>query len=128
MIISICLAFVVYKNDPSTLLLELGSVTTLTFQYGLVSKVSSEIEDSYKGIAIALYSSKWYLLPTSDRKTMLRIMMMAQRPKTIKVGIFGKCNLERFSQVRLREKRIRKKSVNDLLFSFRRHVLHTKVV
>lgn len=99
MIISICLAFVVYKSNPSTLLLELGSVTTLTFQYGLVSKVSSDIEASYEGIANALYTSQWYLLSTNDRKSMLPIMMMAQRPKTIKVGIFGKCNLRRFTDV-----------------------------
>lgn len=92
-------AVAMYNIHPTTILIQIFPVVLFTLQYLVVSKISSAIEDSHTDIANSLYASKWYLLSNEDRKTMLRIMMMAQQTKTIKVGYFGESNLERFTDV-----------------------------
>ncbi|XP_063696363.1 uncharacterized protein LOC134827580 [Culicoides brevitarsis] len=73
----------------------LGGIV-LTSQYFLMSFISTRVQDSYSGISDAIYNSKWYAMNTSNKKTVLQVIQMAQNAKVMTVGGFGEANLERF--------------------------------
>lgn len=100
MVVSHGCGLVLFLMDHSTIIMTLIPILVLTLLYLLISFISSAIQDGYAKIDECLYASLWYWMPHKERKLMWQIMMVAQKSKVVKVGIFGDSNLERFSKVR----------------------------
>lgn len=99
MIILQAFCFLTFMTDFATFLTFFLSMALFTIQYLIISVVSTKIQDAYNDIGTALYCSKWYWMSVDDRKTMLQIMSVAVRSKTLCVGIFGESSLDRFTSV-----------------------------
>lgn len=69
-------------------------------QYLMVSLLSALVKDALLDVGVQIYMSQWYLLSVDDRKSVMMILLMAQRSKTLRVGIFGDASLDRFTDVR----------------------------
>lgn len=70
-------------------------------QYVIVSLLSALVKDALQDIGVQICMLKWYQLPVDDHKSVMMILIMAQRSKTLRVGIFGDASLERFTDVRM---------------------------
>lgn len=100
MIIIHSCSFVFFLVDPSTLIMMFLATLFQTLFYLLISVMSSAIQDGYSEISESLYASRWYWMSFKQRKMLWHIMMVAQQPKALSVGIFGESNLERFTEVK----------------------------
>lgn len=69
-------------------------------QYFVVSFLSDLVKSALTDIGIRIYTSKWYYLSIDDQKTVMMILNMTQRSKTLRAGGFGDASLDRFSDVR----------------------------
>lgn len=70
-----------------------------TTQYFCISIISAMIKDATENIGDAIYDSKWYWLSAKDKKDVLKILLLAQKPKALQIGPFGEASLERFTNV-----------------------------
>lgn len=85
--------------DISRSIIFIPMLGTASIQYFLCSYISGNLEDSFDNVGNSLYSSQWYLLNPKQRKDFLKVLMMANKRKTLTVGPFALCTLERFSKV-----------------------------
>lgn len=92
--------FVLLTLDISRSIVFTPMLGTACVQYFLCAYVSGIVEQSFENVGNALYDSNWYLLQPNQRKDFLKIFMITTKTKTLTVGPFGFCSLERFSKVR----------------------------
>lgn len=95
----LCLFYMMVLFDPSRLFSYGSSALLVSTQYLIVSVISSRVKSGFENIAVALYGSEWYWLNKTDKKTILNIFMLSQKPFALSIGIFTEANLERFTDV-----------------------------
>lgn len=69
-----------------------------SIQYLFCSYISGKVEEGFENVGNYLYLSQWYLLKPEQRKDFL-MLLFAQKRKSLTVGPFALCSLERFSKV-----------------------------
>lgn len=116
MVLTQCMAFMMFKTDKTMILTVIFPAIAFTFTYLFISYMSNAGEDAFFDIANSLYGSKWYWMSKTDQKVMLTIMIMAQQSKSLVVSIFGKVNLERFTKVRTFDFVSKKISINNCFY------------
>lgn len=70
-------------------------------EYIVVCVLGMGLKAALQNIGTAIYGSNWHYLEAKDKKTVLKIIMISQKPITLKVGPFAEANLERLTGVRL---------------------------
>lgn len=93
------LFYVMFLVEPERLFVFGISALLTSTQYLIISIISSYTKSGFEDIAVSLYDSDWYWLSHKDKKSMLKIMMLAQKPQAFSVGVFAESNLERFTDV-----------------------------
>lgn len=97
--VSTAALYILLLFDVGRALAFLPLLTIVFIEYFLVSYMSALIKENFENVGESLYMSKWYILDIQERKKVLKILMMAQKQKTMRIGVFGFSNLERFTTV-----------------------------
>lgn len=92
----VCLFVIMLLVDPQRIMVFGVSALLVSIQYLITSVISSNVKSAFEGIAVAVYDSDWYWLDQQEKKVVLKILMLAQKPKAFMVGVFAEANLERF--------------------------------
>lgn len=95
----LCLFYIMSLIDPIRLFMYLMPAIMVSTQYLIVSVISAFVKSGSENIGVSLYGSEWYWLDKHDKKTMLNILMLSQKPFAFTVGVFTEANLERFTDV-----------------------------
>lgn len=94
-----CLMYIMWLVDPQRIIVYGFSTILTSTQYLIISIFSSYTKTGFEEIAVALYDSDWYWLNQKEKKDVLKVLILAQQPKTFSVGAFKNANLERFTDV-----------------------------
>lgn len=95
----LCLFYIMILVDPQRIKIYGFSTVLTSTQYLIISIISSYVKTAFEDIAVALYDSDWYWLNQNEKRDVLKILQLAQKPKAFPVGVFNEANLERFTDV-----------------------------
>lgn len=101
MVSSACIFFIMMLVNPTQLLGYGISSCLVASEYIVVCVLGMGLKAALQNIGTAIYGSNWHYLEAKDKKTVLKIIMISQKPITLKVGPFAEANLERLTGVRL---------------------------
>lgn len=94
-----CLCYFMWLVDPQRILIFGVLAPLCSTQYLIVSVISTLVKTGFENIAVAIYDSDWFWLNQHEKKVVLKILMLAQKPVAFSVGVFKEANLERFTYV-----------------------------
>lgn len=89
-------SIVIHQGQYSMLM---GPAMVLS-QYFMLCLLGANIMEKTSEIGKALYTSKWYELEDNEKKIILNIIQMSQKPCSLSAGGFGFVTLIRFNTVR----------------------------
>lgn len=98
----LCLFYIMFLVDRQRIMVFGVSAWLTSVQYLIISVISAYVKDAFEDIAVSIYDSDWFWLSQTEKKTVLKIMMVAQKPHAFSVGVFKEANLERFTDVSIR--------------------------
>lgn len=99
MVSSACIFFIMMIVNPTQLMGYGISSCLVASLYVVVCVLGTALKTALQNIAFTIYDSNWYYLTAKDRKTVLKILMISQKPLTLKTGPFAEANLERLTGV-----------------------------